>query len=211
MGKKILAVVGALVAAQLLSGCFALQQFNWSDGKVKAGDNVTGDITLIGNGAPGDEKSYFWVYLDRALIDDGTTIKKVRFDSKKTLAKKPVKMVEDPALAAAYEEVGCQFAPTLEGTLYRTKKRVSSATRKLPHATFKLKTSDESIGYIGFVTTGDWLDDGDKVPEDPDTTDDEISCTGSTTTFLPAVGGGPVMPRSGTSVMDAIESALAGE
>jgi hypothetical protein len=70
---------------------------------------------------------------------------------------------------------------------------VSSAKQnKFVDAKLKVKrTSDDQSGFAGVIISGEWLDDGDGVPEDPGATDDEIDCTGETTTSFLMKGNAP--------------------
>ena len=185
MKKKLLVTGSVVVLSALMSGCFSLREFAWTPDKLKSGDTAVGTLGLIGTGEP--EKAYFFISLLNEA-QDSVKYRKVKFDSAKVLGPDSVKMILDPDLAAVYENEGCPLTPVSEGVLYRTEKQVRSDTRKLPEASFRVKAVQDGAGYGGFVTTGVWADDGDKVPEDPDLSDDVVDCTGTTTTILPPKG-----------------------
>jgi hypothetical protein len=183
--KKLQVTVSVLVLSTLLGGCYSLREFSWTPDKLKSGETAVGTLGLIGTGEPA--KAYFFI----SLLNEAQAsvqYRKVKFDSAKVLGPDSVKMVSDPDLAAVYENEGCPFTPVSEGVLFRTEKQVRSDTRKLPEASFRVKAVKDGAGFGGFVTTGVWEDDGDKVPEDPDSSDDVVDCTGTTTTLLPPQG-----------------------
>lgn len=68
--------------------------------------------------------------------------------------------------------------------------------QKFVDVTLKAKrTSNEEGGFGGVVITGVWADDGDGIAEDPGSTDDEIECTGESTTSFLMKGKSPA-PRN---------------
>jgi hypothetical protein len=187
MGKRLSAVVIALAAAQLFSGCFFLRESNWTKDKVKAGKATTFEAKLIGGDA---DPSHFFI-LPR-LEGDDVSIRKPVFDAKEKLG--PQKsLVEDAVLGqvAVDSGQGCDASivpdsprqgPTAPSRAYKTANEISSANNKFVTATFKAKVAEGTApgtGEVGVVYVGYWDDDGDGIPEDND--DDAINCTGFTT------------------------------
>jgi hypothetical protein len=69
----------------------------------------------------------------------------------------------------------------------------SDKETKLVVAKLKAKrdSPNQGGGFAGLILTGEWVDDGDGVPEDPGSTDDAITCTGESTTSLLLKGNDP--------------------
>lgn len=206
MKGKIGAVVLALVAAQLLSGCYLLRGLDWSTNKVGPGDTSKATIELQGTG---DEvNGRYFVYA--LLLGDGAKPKGGEFDSTEKVYNKAKDLVEDANLASvASVRASCQ-PPTspirrrgaLEGYAFRTKGSVKE-TIKFIESTLKVRQSGSSTdtGLFGWVFTGEWEDDGDDLPEDPESTDDIIECTGISSTNLGSKG-------SNLRVLNALERAV---
>ncbi|MDQ2675411.1 MAG: hypothetical protein M3Y34_01260 [Actinomycetota bacterium] len=203
MGKRVLAVVVALVAAQVFSGCYFLRELSWSVDKAKPGEKTVATVGLQPTGGPsmrllrgpGSGDSYFFLGAAGELTE-GIEFKRPIFDSKDVTGQKE-KLIADPELYdLAFEDGPCGSLITapirrgggfpVPGVAYRTEGTVSSDTRKFVEAKQKVKVDNGAPGggFFGLMFSGEWIDDGDGIPEDPETTDDEISCTGfSTTTF----------------------------
>ena len=53
----------------------------------------------------------------------------------------------------------------------------ASNSRKIIEAKVPIKPNPNAIGGVGYgLSMGTWFDDGDEVPEDPGSTDDEYEC-----------------------------------
>jgi len=201
VGKKVLAVVVALVAALLVSGCYSLREFNWSDDKVKPGNSTTGKMSLT----PSDDVTdrHFFIFVSVITEEFSAKFPSAKWDTTQVFGN-PKKMVKDPALeTAALDYGGCQsvFAVPrrgidIEEIAFVTNNAVRDDTGKFVEAKLKSKLTDDAEGGpFGVVQTGAWLDDGDGVPEDPDVSDDEINCYGAVTTNYASKGQAPAAPR----------------
>jgi hypothetical protein len=193
MNRKLFAVVGALVAAQLLSGCYFLRELNWSKDIVPRGESTKATIGLHPTGSP--ETSYF--FLGAAGEGAGFSFKAPVFDANDVTGQKQ-KLVEDDAIGEFIDEQCQTFAPPISrggsaGSLWRTENEVSSEQEKLIVAKLKAKRNapNQGGGFGGLVITGEWIDDGDGNVEDPESTDDEILCTGESTTSFVMRGTAP--------------------
>jgi hypothetical protein len=204
--KRLLVVVGALVAAQVLSGCYFLRELNWSKDKVEPGGSSVARIGLQPSSdvmARGGDDGYFFL----TVLGDGEGIDFNRpvFDTADVTGQRE-KLVRDNALRDfVYENGNCGpfgvFRERVErggvpAILWRTANPINSApSRKLLNAKLKATAAQDSTGFGGIVSTGQWIDNGDGVPQeedsDPNTQDDQIRCTGQTTTSLPAKGAQP--------------------
>ena len=185
--KKIGVVATALVAAQLLSGCFLLREAGWSKDKVKAGDATTFKASLIGSG---EEAAYFFI-LPR--LEGDISVRRPVFDPKAVLGKRR-KLVEDAQLGAiaVASGNGCDAAlaqprqgPSPPSRAYKTSKEIPAPENKFVDATFRAKVAESALKgpVFGVVYVGYWNDDGDGIPEDND--QDAINCSGfSTSGFL---------------------------
>ena len=204
MGRKLFAVVVALVAAQVFSGCYVLRELNWDKDKIDPGEKSTATIGLqgagntttaaIARGATGDAGRFFLAVVGEG--SGGFDISRPTFDSKDQLGAKEKLTRDDELLDLAFDDGPCsgllpfrrqQGAPP--GRAWRTQDDVES-TNKFIESKMRAKVADDAPGggFFGFVVSGQWIDDGDDVPEDPDTSDDEISCTGFTTTTFKIKG-----------------------
>src|SRR5690349_20025108 len=105
MKKKLLVCVGALVAAQLLSGCYVLRELDWNASKIKNGDKATATLGLQGTdtntanifargGTPGEGRVFLAALGEGG---DGLTFKRPTFDSTDQIGAKE-KLTEDPDL-----------------------------------------------------------------------------------------------------------------
>jgi hypothetical protein len=185
MQKRVGVVVAALVAATALSGCWGLREAFWTKDKLQPREKTTLRVGLIPSGA-GEPGRFF---LGLLLKNAGMSFGPAKFDATGELGR-PKKMVRDSELAQALGDFGsCDGPFPLPGTpniLFRTRGNVSSDTRKFVDATMRARAAGgrQGGGAGGFVVTGNWVDDGDGVPEDPDTTDDVLECTGLSTTVV---------------------------
>jgi len=183
LGKKFLAIVVALVAAQLLSGCYLLRESNWTKDKVEAGKSTTFEAKLVGTSA---DPSRFFI-LPRLSGD--VDIRKPVFDTKEKLGP-PKQLVEDAVLGQVAVDTGegCDASivppprqgPATPSRAYKTPNPVQTLENKFVTATFKAKVAaSQQSGVPGVVYVGYWDDDGDGIPEG--NSDDAINCTGFTT------------------------------
>ena len=196
MTKKLIVCVGVLVAAQLLSGCYFLRELNWSKDVVPKGENTKATIGLQPSGD--EEADYFFMGL--AGKGAGFTLGVPTFDSKDVSGQKQ-KLVEDAELNGLIGENCDLFIPQARrgavggSLLWRTEDPVTAAKeQRLVDATLKAKRQapGEGGGFVGIFITGFWSDDGDGIPEDPASTDDEIECTGESTTSFLMKGTAPI-------------------
>lgn len=185
--KKLLVIVGALIAAQVLSGCYFLREINWSKDLVPKNKSTKATIGLQSTDAT--EDSHF--FLGMQGKGAGFSLKKPVFDSRDDANLKQ-KMVEDLSLGELIGSECDLFSPTgargpSTGGIWRTDEEVKSVkAEKMLQVKVKAKRlSNDSGGFAGIVVTGFWRDDGDGVAEDPGSSDDEFGCTGeATTSFL---------------------------
>ena len=181
MRGKLPAVVGALVAALLLGGCYGLRESNWTKDKVEAGKATTFQAKLLGgSGNP----SHFFIM--PRLQSDEVSIRKPVFDVKEKVGTRK-KLVEDAVLGQVAVDTG-EGCDAGAGSLseqpraYKTANEIVPAEGKFVDATFKAKVASGATGdqVGGVVFVGYWDDDGDGIPEG--TNDDAINCTGFTST-----------------------------
>jgi hypothetical protein len=208
VGKKISAVVFALVAAQLLSGCFVLRELNWSTDKVKPGNKTTATISFtpsgsspaaLTRGAPSNTHFFLAVL---GPTSDGVTFKRPKFDSDDVTNQKEKLTSDDEMFDYALQNESCNSVLAVitrggsgpPGELWRSQDPVNSNTNEFVEAKLKAKVDDEAPGggFFGFVFSGYWDDDGDGVVEDPATSDDVIECAGQTSTSF--LVKGPIEP-----------------
>jgi hypothetical protein len=196
MGKKVLAVVVALVAAQVLSGCYFLRELNWNKDIVPKGEDTTATVGLQPSGEP---KSTSYFFMGATGKGVGFTLGRPVFDSKDVTGQKQ-KLIEDNSLGDAiggncdvFTPVRSVRGPGVPSELWRTDEEVHADTNKMVQAKLKAKrnSANEGGGFAGLIITGEWEDDGDGIPEDPETSDDEIMCTGESTTSFILRGSNP--------------------
>jgi hypothetical protein len=189
MGKKILAVVVALVAAQLLSGCYFLRELNWSKDNVPKGESTKATIGLQSTDEAKFDSYFFLIAVGEGA---GFTFKSPVFDAEDVTGQRQ-KLIADSSIGDFIGDQCQLFAPPISGRgpveapIWRTENEVSSDTQKMIVAELKAKRDapNQGGGFGGLVITGEWIDDGDGNIEDPETTDDVVQCTGeSTTSFL---------------------------
>jgi hypothetical protein len=193
MNRKLLAVAGALVAAQLLSGCYFLRELDWNKDIVPKGESTKATIGLQPTGDP--EGTYF--FIGAAGEGGGFSFKRPVFDAGDVTGQKQ-KLIEDNAIGGFIDEQCQTFVPPISrrgpgGVIWRTENEVSSEIEKLIVAklTAKRDAANQGGGFGGLVITGEWIDDGDGNVEDPESTDDEIRCTGESTTSFVMRGTAP--------------------
>lgn len=178
--KGIAAIVGVIVAAVALSGCFIVREASWTIDNVKPGKQTALKIGLMSE--PGGDPVYVLVGLPHEKskrIKLGNAL----WDSTKRLGKRPKKMVRDDAAGEAFMMAehcpGVPFIPLENGPFWRTKAPQKGTTKfvevKLP---VKVGKKAPGGGLFGTAIVGVWEDDGDGVPEDPNVTDDEYTCSG---------------------------------
>jgi hypothetical protein len=184
MKKAVMVGVGALVASMVFSGCFVMRTLTYTDDKVDPGQKTDALITLNGQvETEGVERPFF------LLLPEGPLrmVKGGRFDTKGAFAG-PVSLKPDADLAeVAFEECGIAvlrarqgMGPSLPQTAVRTNAPFDAdKPRKIIKAKVPLKVGQDAEGQggIGFgLITGSWFDDGDRVPEDPEASDDAYVC-----------------------------------
>lgn len=185
--RKLLAVGALAIAVTAFSGCFVLREAGWSVDRVKPGDSTKLTIGLQPSGSGDGSTGYFFMTFPNEH-SDGIHIVHPVFDAGGVLGN-PKNMVRDDVLRQEIiDEDECSGAgPGVDENfpVWRTNHQVnSSAVRKLVDATLKAKTNQSASGggAFGVLTTGDWADDGDGIPEPSSSSDDEISCNGFATT-----------------------------
>ena len=188
MGKKVLAIVVALVAAQLLSGCYFLRELTWSKDVVPKGENSKATVGLQPSGAE-DDTYFFMGIVGKGF---GFTPKTPTFDAENVAGLKE-KLTPDSSIADLIEENCSFFAPPIARggfpglAVWRTEDVVPS-DKETKLVVAKLKAERDSPngggGFAGLIFTGEWVDDGDGEVDDPDSSDDIIECTGESTTSL---------------------------
>ncbi len=210
MKGKIFAVVVALVATQLLSGCYMLRELDWSKDKVGGGETSKARIGTIGTNSIDSGR----IFVMGVFQTEGFKLKGAKWDTKGALGNTKKLVRDDELLELAASNDGCfggvafRRGPGSAARLYRTKGLAEEST-KFVDASLKAKAPNGNDGdvLVGIVATGIWIDDGDKVPEDPESSDDEISCSGSSTTFVQKKG--PTSMREG--LFETARNAFTGE
>ncbi len=205
MGKKLLAVVIALVAAQAFSGCYVLRELSWGTDNIKPGNTSTATIGLQGSedtvrarGLTASDGRFFLTVIGEG--SEGLTFKRPKFDSKDQLGEKQKLIRDDDLFDAAFSGgTSCsEFFPFRRqggppGLLWRTEEDVRPSSKFIQSKmNAKVENGAPGGGFFGVIMSGQWIDDGDDVPEDPGSSDDEITCVGFTTTTLGVKG--PVAP-----------------
>lgn len=199
MGKKLSVIVFALVAAQIFSGCYVLREIGWSKDKIKEGEKTKATISLQSSnsgsktlrGVAGEGRFFLASFAEQS---EGLSLKRPIFDVGNVIGQKE-KLVQDDALAdLVFTDENCPTPVTARrgpgpspDTLWRTEGDVNENPNKFvdTRLTAKVANGAPGGGLFGLIYTGAWIDDGDGVPEDPATTDDEIFCSGiATTTFV---------------------------
>lgn len=212
MKGRIFAIVLALVATQLLSGCYVLRELDWSKDKIGKGEKSTARIGTVGANLGDPGRVFVLGFFDT----ENVSVKSAKFDTKKAIGKTKKLVADDELLSIAGNEDSCFGAvPVRRGAgggttgvkLFRSK-GVVKETGKFVDASLTLKAANNNDGgvAIGSVGMGYWIDDGDGVPEDPDASDDEIGCSGTSSTVVLKKGPSPE-PRFG----EALRAALGGE
>jgi hypothetical protein len=183
--KKFAFAASAIAVGMGLSGCIAQTGFHWTNAQPKAGDTTKGIIDLKGltgqNGEP--NKAYF--YIGIIGDGDGVTPKSFKFDPGNVLNAKGKMVSDDDVGDFADTECG----PVSGGSTYRTETPVkTSPVDKVFQATFKVKMDGAGGGFGGFISSGQWFDDGDGTAEDPSASGDTYDCGGLTSTVLNTKG-----------------------
>ncbi len=201
MKKRILLAASSVAVGLGLGGCVAQTGFHWTNDGPKKGETVKGIVDLKSlpqtstrakRGAAG---TYFYVILNGE--GDGVGLKGFTYDPKEVVGPK-VRMVKD-ADVANYGGANC--APASGGIGYRTKVRVNPDPKEKPFdTTFRAKLAAAGGGFGGFVSSGQWFDDGDGVAEDPSNSDDRYECSGFASTVLSSKGFGAPAPRIPSSL-----------
>jgi hypothetical protein len=211
MRRKTGAVVVALLATQLLSGCYLLRELDWSQDKVDGGESSTASIGTVGTNATEKGRVFVLGFFET----EGFKLTGAKWDTGEVLGGTKDLVRDDALLELAGQDESCFGGVPIRGgagpstRLFRTNGLVKE-TSKFVDASLKAKAPPGNAGdaMVGIAAMGLWIDDGDDVPEDPDSSDDEISCTGSSTTAVLKKGSSQ-MAHGG--FFDAMRSALAGE
>jgi hypothetical protein len=194
MNKRLLVVVGALIASTLLSGCWLMREASWTKDKVDPGEKTTLRVGLF----PANEKENDRFFLGFAFKGENVQFGPAKFDATGELGK-PKKMIRDAALrdVIADDDLCGDQLPGEPSFVFRTQNNVTDDTRKFIEATLRARTprSADGGGAGGFLVTGGWRDDGDGIPEDPDLSDDELACTGVSQSAFVIKGGGATAAR----------------
>lgn len=195
MKRKLFVVLGGLALAGILSGCYALREFDWNKDKVRPGRTATADVGFLGFNPGLISEFRFFIIVPEG---NGITYKSLKFDTQKKLGNTRTLLRDDSLAAIADDLVSCQpdAAPIARrgeeevGIAYRTQTEVP-VSEKFVRGSIRVKANQADVagGIGGSYITGLWSDDGDGVPEDPDQGDDGMGCFGMTTSFLLKKGG----------------------
>lgn len=187
MRKKLGVVAAVLVGALLFSGCYAMREVSWTVDQVKPGKSTKAKISLVSSPEEGPRP-----YVFLALLTEGSRGIKPqvpRWDTTKVLGRKAKRMVADERLIESVSSISgfCgDLVPSAfeEGLIWRTKGPQRSAGRRFVEAQLPVKVNRRAPGggMFGFLLSGAWFDDGDKVPESPGESGDYYECTGVSTT-----------------------------
>ena len=176
--RQVGAILAAAVLMTALSGCWVLRESFWTVDKVKPGNATKLRLGLAASDN-NDPPGRFFMALN-FKSSGGIKLRPAFFDSTGVLGN-PKKMVKDLDLLAFLGDEDVCDSILSGGTLYRTQGNVSSDTRKFIEASLRAKTPNGSDGggFGAQITTGEWRDDGDLIPEpDPE---DEYECSGEAT------------------------------
>ena len=212
MRRKIGAVVVALVATQLLSGCYLLRELDWSQDKVDSGESTTATIGTVGSDATEEGRLFVLGFFET----EGFKLTGAKWDTTEKLGGTKELVRDDELLEIAGQDDSCFGGVPLRGVigpatrLFRTN-GVVKETSKFVDASLKAKApnGNQGDGMVGIVAMGQWIDDGDGTPEDPESSDDEISCTGSSSTAVFKKGQNVPVARQG--LIESVRGAIAGE
>jgi hypothetical protein len=189
----VLAGLGVLLAASL-SGCFAMRTLQYTKDKVDAGKKTTALIEAVGQ-TNGDEYPFFFFESEGgSVLSNGG-----KFDTKGVYSG-PVALRKSDALAPFASDCGSTFkgkrgVPTGKNVVVTDDPFNAHNENKFMHVKLPIKASKHSPGGDAFgISMGTWTDDGDGVPEDPGTTDDEYDCQPLYTSFILIHGGTPPGP-----------------
>ena len=196
--KALLVAVPAAIASMLFSGCFLMRTLTYTDDKVEPGDKTTAKVSV--NGDTGAMKNVFKFgdavqakggsdgeipFFLMEAEDDATKLTNGgKFDTGGKFAG-PKDLKTNPALAALAAD-DCSFAlaagkqgpPPPSTTAVATEQPFdANNAQKIIEAKIPIKPNPNVLGGVAFgLTMGTWFDDGDEVPEDPGSTDDEYEC-----------------------------------
>jgi hypothetical protein len=183
--KKFAFAASAIAMGMGLSGCITQTGFHWTNAQPKAGDTTKGIIDLKGQTGQGGEPNKAYYFIDIVAEGDGVTPKTFKFDPGNVLNAKG-KMVSDDDIANNSDS---DCGPITGGSTYRTETPVkTSPVDKVFQATFKVKMDGAGGGFGGFISSGQWFDDGDGTAEDPSASGDTYDCGGLTSTVLNTKG-----------------------
>ena len=198
MKKVVLVGLSCAGLAFAMSGCFVMRTLTFTHDTVKKDGGKTTALISVSAQSENDEYPFFYV-----ISEAGAVPKTGRLDTKGKFSG-PVKMKRDDALQT-FAADDCQSSiapkgPTVQERLIATKDPFTAHNAvKFMDAKVPIKMEgNEGDGLAIFM--GSWLDDGDGVPEDPDTTDDDYSCQPP---YITAIGGkSPPQPKNGSSLLD---------
>jgi hypothetical protein len=183
--KRLTFAAGVIAMSLGLSGCIAQTGFHWTNAQPEAGKTTKGIVDLKGLTGEAGEPNKAYFYIGVVGEGDGITPKGFKFDPGNVLNAKG-KMVSDNDVAD-FADSDC--GPVSGGSTYRTKTPVkTSPVDRVFQATFKVKMAGEGGGFGGFVSSGQWFDDGDGLAEDPSASGDTYECSGVASTVVSTKG-----------------------
>lgn len=199
--KALLAGIAALIASLLFGGCFLMRTLTYTKDKVDPGQKSTAKISVLGStgvmkdsfkfgdlasspakGGSDDEIPFFLMLTegsDTKLTNGGKFDTKGAFSGPKDLKVNGALLDaagEDCATTVPFKQQGP--TPTEDASVVATKKPFDAHNeRKLISVKLPIKTDPTASGGVLYgLFMGTWFDDGDQIPEDPDSTDDEYQC-----------------------------------
>jgi hypothetical protein len=189
--KRLAGIVVAIGVSVLFSGCLVMRTLVYTDDVVDAGTKSTALITVQGELAANERPVVFFFREDAEtrLTNGG------KFDTTQVFGG-PADLRLDTAVAAALEESCGNTVPTKApdpDPMAVTTEEPFAMTNsnkivdvKLP---VKVSTVGKATAFAIFMAS--WTDDGDDVPEDADTSDDEYACQPPYVSTLRIKGGAP--------------------
>jgi hypothetical protein len=197
-GLRFVVVPAAALLVLGLGGCFSWRYHTWDDIRVKSGESTTARVYVAPSDAGPDVDVPFFL----VGLEGGLSLGPAKWD----LTGKfngPAKMAKDPDLRDALllddncADAGLEpasFDDVDTWTAVRLDEAVDDgdAVNRLVQSTLKVKAdpaAETDVVRVHLIVGG-WEDDGDGLPEDPSTTDDDYECGGGTLTNLAVKGTG---------------------